>query len=128
MLVARIREADCVGCAKCLPACPVDSIIGASKWMHTILTEECIGCQLCVEPCPMDCIEMIESPILDGSEQKLERAQKAKRRFAARQQRLIRETPPRLPHSSDPSEVKLKIQADIRAAVERVNHERNNHQ
>ena len=61
-LVAYIREAECIGCAKCLPACPVDAILGATRQMHTVIADECTGCDLCVEPCPVDCIEMIPAP------------------------------------------------------------------
>ncbi|GLX77207.1 electron transport complex subunit B [Thalassotalea insulae] len=56
--VAFIIEEDCIGCTKCIQACPVDAIIGATKQMHTIIAEECTGCDLCVAPCPVDCIEM----------------------------------------------------------------------
>lgn len=57
--VAFIREDECIGCTKCLQACPVDAILGAAKQMHTIIADECTGCDLCVEPCPVDCIDMI---------------------------------------------------------------------
>jgi electron transport complex protein RnfB len=57
--VAFIREDECIGCTKCIQACPVDAILGASKQMHTVIADECTGCDLCVEPCPVDCIEMI---------------------------------------------------------------------
>ena len=56
--VAYIREAECIGCTKCIQACPVDAIFGAAKQMHTVIASECTGCDLCVEPCPVDCIEM----------------------------------------------------------------------
>jgi electron transport complex protein RnfB len=56
--VAFIIEADCIGCTKCIQACPVDAILGAAKQMHTVIASECTGCDLCVEPCPVDCIEM----------------------------------------------------------------------
>lgn len=57
--LAMIREADCIGCTKCIQACPVDAIIGSGKFMHTVIEHECTGCGLCVEPCPVDCIEML---------------------------------------------------------------------
>ena len=57
--VAVIREDECIGCTKCIQACPVDAILGAAKQMHTVITDECTGCDLCVEPCPVDCIDMV---------------------------------------------------------------------
>ena len=57
--VAFIREDECIGCTKCIQACPVDAILGAAKQMHTVISSECTGCDLCVEPCPVDCIDMI---------------------------------------------------------------------
>lgn len=57
--VAFIREAECIGCTKCIQACPVDAILGAAKQMHTVIAAECTGCDLCLEPCPVDCIDMI---------------------------------------------------------------------
>lgn len=57
--VAFIREAECIGCTKCIQACPVDAILGTGKQMHTVITDYCTGCDLCVEPCPVDCIDMI---------------------------------------------------------------------
>ncbi len=57
--VAFIREAECIGCTKCLQACPVDAILGAAKQKHTVIDSECTGCDLCEEPCPVDCIDMI---------------------------------------------------------------------
>lgn len=56
--VAYIREAECIGCTKCIQACPVDAILGAPKLMHTVLIDQCTGCDLCVAPCPVDCIEL----------------------------------------------------------------------
>src|SRR5437868_13118339 len=101
MRLALIEEKDCVGCAKCVHACPVDAIVGAPQFLHTVLVDECIGCQLCVAPCPMDCISMIDSPIEDGTDAKRARAQKAKIRYAARQQRLIQREAPKLQHYND---------------------------
>jgi electron transport complex protein RnfB len=57
--VAFIREAECIGCTKCIQACPVDAILGSAKHMHTVIASECTGCDLCVEPCPVDCIDMV---------------------------------------------------------------------
>lgn len=57
--VAYIREDECIGCTKCIQACPVDAILGAAKLMHTVIVDECTGCDLCVEPCPVDCIDMV---------------------------------------------------------------------
>ncbi|MDP4789128.1 MAG: electron transport complex subunit RsxB [Haliea sp.] len=57
--VAYIREDECIGCTKCIQACPVDAILGAAKQMHTVIASECTGCDLCVEPCPVDCIDML---------------------------------------------------------------------
>lgn len=60
--VAFIREAECIGCTKCIQACPVDAIVGAAKLMHTVISQECTGCDLCVTPCPVDCIDMVRLP------------------------------------------------------------------
>lgn len=58
-LVAQIDESVCIGCARCLPPCPVDAILGAPKQMHTVILALCTGCELCVAPCPVDCIAMV---------------------------------------------------------------------
>ena len=57
--VALIVEADCIGCTKCIQACPVDAIIGGSKHMHTVIEPLCTGCELCVPACPVDCIVLV---------------------------------------------------------------------
>jgi Na+-translocating ferredoxin:NAD+ oxidoreductase subunit B len=62
--IAYIREDECIGCTKCIQACPVDAIVGAAKLMHTVIAAECTGCDLCVEPCPVDCIEMRPLPLI----------------------------------------------------------------
>lgn len=56
--VAFIDEAACIGCAACLPVCPTDAIVGASKWMHTVIARDCTGCELCIIACPVDCISL----------------------------------------------------------------------
>lgn len=80
--VAHIRESECIGCTKCIQACPVDAIIGAAKQLHTVLAQECTGCELCVKPCPVDCIDMypLEAPVYQP--------QKARQRFYAKKERL----------------------------------------
>ncbi|MBX9407669.1 electron transport complex subunit RsxB [Pseudomonas baetica] len=101
--VAYIREAECIGCTKCIQACPIDAIVGAAKLMHTVLIDECTGCDLCVAPCPVDCIEMhplppTTLPVVGGLAFSLveqrERAAKrdhARQRFERRNARLERE-------------------------------------
>ena len=56
--VAVIDEAACIGCARCLDACPVDAIVGANKYVHTVVEGRCTGCELCLPPCPVDCIAL----------------------------------------------------------------------
>ncbi len=57
-LLALIDEAWCIGCTKCLAACPTDAIVGGHKRMHTVLPEHCTGCELCIPVCPVDCISL----------------------------------------------------------------------
>jgi electron transport complex protein RnfB len=80
-----IREEECIGCKKCIQACPVDAIIGTAKHMHTVLSDECTGCGLCIEPCPVDCIDLI--PLDTPAYNPL----KAQERYDARQIRLKQE-------------------------------------
>lgn len=56
--VAWIDESNCIGCTKCIQACPVDAIVGSTKAVHTVVSDLCTGCDLCVSPCPTDCIEL----------------------------------------------------------------------
>ena len=56
--VAVIDESACIGCFHCRNACPVDAIVGAPQFMHTVIESECTGCELCLAPCPVDCITM----------------------------------------------------------------------
>jgi electron transport complex protein RnfB len=90
--IAYIIEADCIGCTKCIQACPVDAIIGAAKLMHTVLDDLCTGCGLCVAPCPVDCIDM---PLANERGQSLDwsdtQAQRARELYETRNLRLTRE-------------------------------------
>lgn len=88
-MLAVIREAECIGCTKCITACPVDAILGSAKQMHTIIADECTGCELCIPPCPVDCIDMlpIEPPALITEAE----ANYYRERFNARQKRLALE-------------------------------------
>ncbi len=87
--IAVIDEAICIGCTKCIQACPVDAIVGASKVMHTILARECSGCELCIAPCPVDCIAMV--PADEDGRSVLQRAPHYRARFVARNARLVRD-------------------------------------
>jgi electron transport complex protein RnfB len=102
--IAYIREAECIGCTKCIQACPVDAIVGAAKLMHTVIIDECTGCDLCVAPCPVDCIEMrpllpnTVLPVVGGlaltpqaRQARTLKRDHARRRFEQRNARLQRE-------------------------------------
>lgn len=82
--VAVIDEATCIGCARCLPPCPTDAIIGANKWMHTVVPGLCTGCELCIPVCPVDCIRMEPVAALPD-------ADASRERFDAHQRRLLRD-------------------------------------
>ncbi len=84
--VAWIDEARCIGCARCLPPCPVDAIVGAAKYLHTVLAERCTGCELCIAPCPVDCIELRPAPSTPAPAAELNR-----RRYLEHQDRTLRE-------------------------------------
>jgi electron transport complex protein RnfB len=60
--VALIDEPRCIGCARCIEACPVDAIAGAPGLLHTVIAAYCTGCELCLPPCPVDCIDMVAAP------------------------------------------------------------------
>ena len=85
--LARIIEADCIGCTKCIQACPVDAIVGASKLMHTVIEEDCTGCELCVPACPVDCIVLLPMPLQQINDAHAEAAREHFQRREARLQR-----------------------------------------
>jgi Na+-translocating ferredoxin:NAD+ oxidoreductase subunit B len=82
--VAVIEESACIGCARCLPPCPTDAILGANKWMHTVVPHLCTGCELCIPVCPVDCIRMEAVAALPD-------ADFSRERFQQHQVRLKRE-------------------------------------
>lgn len=135
--IAFIREAECIGCTKCIQACPVDAIIGAAKLMHTVLIDECTGCDLCVAPCPVDCIEMhplptaTVVPVVGGLASSVEEQQArtakrdhARRRFEQRNARLRREEElrlaERLARTQRASQAQTQSVDPVQAALERV--------
>jgi electron transport complex protein RnfB len=89
--VALIDESRCIGCTLCIPACPVDAIIGARRLMHTVVEPWCIGCRLCLAPCPVECIEIVPAPERPWTRND---AQGARRRARLRAQRLARPPAP----------------------------------
>ena len=78
---AVIREADCIGCTKCIPACPVDAIVGTGKHMHTIFTDLCTGCELCLPPCPVDCIDLVEIELTPTAEERVQDQANLRQRY-----------------------------------------------
>lgn len=133
--IAFIREAECIGCTKCIQACPVDAIVGAAKLMHTVIVDECTGCDLCVAPCPVDCIEMrplsTVVPIVGGlasndheREARSLKRDRARRRFEQRNARLQREEEQKLAERQARSKRAAPVAAatvnPVQAAIERV--------
>ncbi|MFZ5723104.1 MAG: RnfABCDGE type electron transport complex subunit B [Pseudomonadota bacterium] len=87
--VAVIREAECIGCTKCIAACPVDAIVGAALQMHTVIADHCTGCDLCLPPCPVDCIDL--RPLADQQPVDRATADLSRRRHDSRNARLAHE-------------------------------------
>ncbi len=86
-LIAQIDEGACIGCARCLPPCPVDAIIGARRQMHTVMEALCTGCELCIAPCPVDCISMVPRASLPQASRQPS-ARENRERYAAHGARL----------------------------------------
>lgn len=122
--VAVIDEAACIGCARCILACPVDAILGATKLMHSVIADECTGCELCIPPCPVDCIAMVPAAS-ENAEKKRLRAESGRRRHHFRLERLARERVERLQRQTLKNQDALQQQdahrTAILAAIERVN-------
>lgn len=109
--LASIREAECIGCTKCIQACPVDAIIGSAKLMHSVLSHECTGCGLCVAPCPVDCIDMVSVP------EPLYNKTLAKERFQAKQARRTHEEQDKQRHYREKR--RLAAQQDVNIQAKR---------
>ena len=88
-MLAHVVETDCIGCTKCIQACPVDAIIGAAQLMHAVVAEDCTGCELCVAACPVDCIELL--PMSPEQVRDLASANAAREHFQRREARLQRD-------------------------------------
>jgi len=88
-MLARVVEADCIGCTKCIQACPVDAIVGAAKLMHTVVADDCTGCELCAPACPVDCIVLEPMPLAQVEDPA--HADAARAHFERREARLARE-------------------------------------
>lgn len=89
--LAVIDEAVCIGCTKCIQACPVDAIVGANGLMHTVIAAECTGCELCIPPCPVDCIALLPGESVGRLPWNDADAAHARARHAFRGARLSRE-------------------------------------
>lgn len=86
--VAVIDESTCIGCALCLPVCPVDAIVGARQLMHTVIAAECTGCGLCLPPCPVDCISIVTTGTPRDHMAQRAVSGRLRERYQAHQQRL----------------------------------------
>ncbi|PIZ04554.1 MAG: hypothetical protein COY58_03630 [Gammaproteobacteria bacterium CG_4_10_14_0_8_um_filter_38_16] len=98
-ILAVIRESECIGCTKCIQACPFDAIIGAQNLMHTVLSDACNGCKLCIAPCPVDCIDLIELP---------ERSADAKRALAQQSRARFKKHKIRIEKEKNHEQIKIK--------------------
>jgi Na+-translocating ferredoxin:NAD+ oxidoreductase subunit B len=110
--VAFIVEEDCIGCVKCIAACPVDAILGAAKLMHTVISVECTGCELCVAPCPVDCIIMKPQTIQPSAGQKNVQKLTAMRRYEARNDRKAQEALEKAEKARKQKEALLLMRSD----------------
>jgi len=53
-----IDASRCIGCTRCVKACPVEAISGEVKKPHIINDETCVRCGLCIKSCPVSCISV----------------------------------------------------------------------
>lgn len=116
--LAVIDEAWCIGCTLCIQACPTDAILGANKYMHTVIAAHCTGCELCVPVCPVDCIGLEEASAgaTGWAAWSPAQADAARMRYVRRQTRLARQAPPAKPVVPDGAAAKQSV---IAAALAR---------
>ncbi len=120
LMVAYIREPECIGCTKCIQACPVDAILGAAKLMHTIVSDICTGCELCVAPCPVNCIEMISAPYQNLSVTNIQiKADLSRQRFQKRNARLQKQAEEKAVRRKISSEKADSVAAALQLAQEK---------
>lgn len=124
--VAVIEEPFCIGCTKCIQACPVDAITGAAKQMHTVIEALCTGCGLCLPPCPVDCIRLLPAEgVTEGLEgwhfplSGRDRADALRERYGLFRRRLHHEAGREAAAERSGAELKAHHQAEIAAAVAR---------
>ena len=121
--IAVVDEQVCIGCTKCIQACPTDAIIGAPKMKHTVIDVQCSSCRLCVPMCPVDCIDMVEDHSFQNTPARAQEisiyVQKRKDRMARQVDRELKDIEDKLlvdvPQQSLPSDVMAKI-AEARQA------------
>lgn len=128
--VAFIEEHLCIGCTKCIAACPVDAIVGGPKLMHTVIEALCTGCELCLAPCPVDCIRLTPSQGVTEAyegwqfpQAGTERADALRLRYGRHQARYARakdERRERAEKRDTPADLQAQRKAEIAAAVARV--------
>ena len=127
---AEIDEALCIGCRKCLEACPVDAILGARQLMHSVIASECTGCELCLPPCPVDCIRLVPVAVAPHTgrwpDYSDESTARARRRYEQRHARTARRRvrPATGPRTAGQHADSARKKAEIGDAVARVKEKR----
>ena len=61
--LAQVAEEICIGCCRCIKACPTDAVIGAAKQIHNVIREACTGCAACIERCPTEAMTLVPVPV-----------------------------------------------------------------